>query len=103
MNTKEMKQRDKIYISNHYTMSIDEVYLAQDLNETQILIENDGRFDVVHKNQITTEEKYHLYIESMYKDNLKKFRDYVMYSKVNKSLLLRMMDDLYKEGIIKEH
>jgi hypothetical protein len=94
MNTKEMKQSDKIYISNHYTMSIDEVYLAQDLNETQILIENDGRFNVVHKNQITTEEQYNLYIESMYKDNLKKFRDYVLYSKVNKSLLLRMMDDL---------
>ncbi len=90
----------KIYINNHYTMSIDEVYLAQDLNETQILVQKDDRFDVVHKNQITTEEQYNLYINSMYKDNLKKFRDYVLYSKVNKSLLLRMIDDLTKEGII---
>lgn len=90
----------KIYINNHYTMSIDEVYLSQDLNETQILVQIDDRFDVVHKNQITTEEQYNLYINSMYKDNLKKFRDYVLYSKVNKSLLLRMIDDLTKEGII---
>lgn len=91
---------DKIYINNHYTMSIDEVYLAQDLNETQILIETNGRFGVVYKTQITTEQQYNLYIESMYKDNLKKFRDYVLYSKVNKSLLLRMIDDLAKEGLI---
>jgi hypothetical protein len=92
---------EKIYINNHYTMSIDEVYLAQDLNETQILVLRDDRFGVVHKTQITTEEQYNLYIESMYKDNLKKFRDYALYSKVNRSLLLRMIDDLTKEGIFK--
>ncbi len=91
---------NKIYINNHNTMSVDEVYLVQELNETQILIERNGRFAVIHKNQITTEQQYNLYIESMYKDKLKKFRDYVLYSKVNKPLLLRMIDDLAKEGLI---
>lgn len=96
------KEYKKIYIEEIDTSGIKEVNLVQELSEEQILIEWNGIYRVTIKSFVVSEEKYLKYQESLYKDKLKDFRDYIKHRNIGKSLLLRMIDDLVKEKVIKE-
>lgn len=96
------KKHEKIYVNNYCTIGIDCVSLVQELNDAQVLIEDNGRFSVVNKGQIVAEEDYNSYIETMYKDDLKKFKEFISYSGTNKANLSRMINELTEEGILND-
>lgn len=89
-----MEPGERIYINNMYGGGIDVVYFSQDLNETQLLVQCNKRYSVISKNIIVQESAYNEYQDSIYKDVLKKFQDFISCNRINESVLLRIIDDL---------
>ena len=90
-----MNPGDKIYINDAYSVGdINVVYFSQDLNETQILVQCNDRYSVINKNIIVSESDYNEYQDSIYKDILKKFQDFISRNRINESMILRIIEDL---------
>ena len=90
-----MNPGDKIYINDAYRGGdINVVYFSQDLNETQILVQCNDRYSVINKNIIVSESDYNEYQDSIYKDILKKFQDFISRNRINESMILRIIEDL---------
>ena len=85
----------KIYINDAYSGGdINVVYFSQDLNETQMLVQCNERYSVINKNIIVSESDYNEYQDSIYKDILKKFQDFISCNRINESMVLRIIEDL---------
>ena len=90
-----MNPGDKIYINDAYSGgNINVVYFSQDLNETQMLVQCNERYSVINKNIIVSESDYNEYQDSIYKDILKKFQDFISCNRANESMVLRIIEDL---------
>lgn len=90
-----MNPGDKIYINDAYSGGgINVVYFSQDLNETQMLVQCNERYSVINKNIIVSESDYNEYQDSIYKDILKKFQDFISCNRINESMVLRIIEDL---------
>ena len=90
-----MNPGDKIYINDAYSGgNINVVYFSQDLNETQMLVQCNERYSVINKNIIVSESDYNEYQDSIYKDILKKFQDFISCNRINESMVLRIIEDL---------
>ena len=70
------------------------MYFSQDLNETQMLVQCNERYSVINKNIIVSESDYNEYQDSIYKDILKKFQDFISCNRINESMVLRIIEDL---------
>ena len=90
-----MNPGDKIYINDAYSGGdTNVVYFSQDLNETQMLVQCNERYSVINKNIIVSESDYNEYQDSIYKDILKKFQDFISCNRINESMVLRIIEDL---------
>ena len=97
-----MNPGDKIYINDAYSGGdINVVYFSQDLNETQILVQCNERYSVINKNIIVSESDYNEYQDSIYKDILKKFQDFISRNRINESMILRIIEDLKLKRYLK--
>ena len=97
-----MNPGDKIYINDAYSGGdINVVYFSQDLNETQILVQCNDRYSVINKNIIVSESDYNEYQDSIYKDILKKFQDFISRNRINESMILRIIEDLKLKRYLK--
>ena len=77
------------------------MYFSQDLNETQMLVQCNERYSVINKNIIVSESDYNEYQDSIYKDILKKFQDFISYNRINESMILRIIEDLKLKRYLK--
>ena len=97
-----MNPGDKIYINDAYSGGdINVVYFSQDLNETQMLVQCNERYSVINKNIIVSESDYNEYRDSIYKDILKKFQDFISRNRINESMILRIIEDLKLKRYLK--
>ena len=97
-----MNPGDKIYINDAYSGGdINVVYFSQDLNETQMLVQCNERYSVINKNIIVSESDYNKYQDSIYKDILKKFQDFISRNRINESMILRIIEDLKLKRYLK--
>ena len=97
-----MNPGDKIYINDAYSGGdINVVYFSQDLNETQMLVQCNERYSVINKNIIVSESDYNEYQDSIYKDILKKFQDFISCNRINESMVLRIIEDLKLKKALK--
>ena len=97
-----MNPGDKIYINDAYSGGdINVVYFSQDLNETQMLVQCNERYSVINKNIIVSESDYNEYQDSIYKDILKKFQDFISRNRINESMILRIIEDLKLKRYLK--